>query len=54
MERGNDGPEMKTSKGNKGGKMGKNRMGRVEDRGEPGMAASVQAGHLDQMIRNGL
>jgi hypothetical protein len=47
MGRGKDGPEEITSRGNKGGQMGKNGRGRVEERGEPSAAASVQAGHLD-------
>jgi hypothetical protein len=51
MERGSNGPGMKTSEGNNGGKMGKHGWGRVEERGEPGMAAPVQAGHLHQMMR---
>jgi hypothetical protein len=50
MGRGKDGPEMILSRGNKGGKMGKNRRGWVEERGEPGEVASVQAGYLDQMM----
>jgi hypothetical protein len=49
--RGNEGPEVIPSGGNKGGQMGKHWRGREEERGEPGMAAPVQAGHLDQMMR---
>jgi hypothetical protein len=47
--RGKVGPEEITSRGNKGGQMGKHGRGRVEDRGEPSVAASVQTGHLDPM-----
>jgi hypothetical protein len=32
--------------------MDKNGKGRVEDRKEPSVVASVQAGHLDQMMRD--
>jgi hypothetical protein len=39
--------------GNKGGKIEKDGGGRVEDRGEPGVAASVRTGHLDQTTRYG-
>jgi hypothetical protein len=39
--RGKDRPEERTSRGNKDGQMGKNGRGRVEERGEPGMVASV-------------
>jgi hypothetical protein len=49
MGRGKGGLEEITSIGNKGGQRGKNRRGRVEERGEPGMAALVQTGHLDPM-----
>jgi hypothetical protein len=38
--------------GNNRGKMDKNGGGRVEDRGEPGMVASVQTGYMDQMTRD--
>jgi hypothetical protein len=48
MGRAKDGPEEITRGGNKGGQMGKHGRARVEERGEPGAAASVQAGHLDQ------
>jgi hypothetical protein len=41
------GPEEINSGGNKGGQMAKHRRGRVEERGGPGAAASVQTGHLD-------
>jgi hypothetical protein len=41
MGRGNDSLEEITSRGNKGGQIGKNGMGRVEERGEPSAAASV-------------
>jgi hypothetical protein len=34
--------------------MDKNGGGRVEDRGEPGVAASVQIGYMDQMTRDGI
>jgi hypothetical protein len=34
--------------------MDKNARGRVEDRQEPSMVVAVQAGHLDQMMRDGL
>jgi hypothetical protein len=50
MERGKDSPEMTSSEDNKGGKMGKNQRGRVEERAEPSKVASVQAGLLDQMM----
>jgi hypothetical protein len=40
---------MTTSGGNKGGKREKYGRGREEERGEPGVAAPVQAGHLDKM-----
>jgi hypothetical protein len=46
---GNVRPEEITSGGNKGGQMGKYGRGREEDRGEPGVVAPVQAGHLDKM-----
>jgi hypothetical protein len=39
---------------NKGGKMDKCGRGRVEEREEPSMVASVQAGHLDQTTCDGL
>jgi hypothetical protein len=42
-----------TSGGNKGGQTGKNGRGRVEEREEPGAAASVCTGHLDPMTRYG-
>jgi hypothetical protein len=51
LGRGNVGPEEITSGGNNGGQMGKNGRGREEDRGEPGVAAPVEAGHLDKMTR---
>jgi hypothetical protein len=51
LGRGNVGLEEITSGGNKGGQMGKNGRGREEDRREPGMAAPVQAGHLDKTTR---
>jgi hypothetical protein len=51
MGRGMEGQEMTTSRGNKGGKREKHGRGREEDRGEPGMAAPVQAGHLDKTTR---
>jgi hypothetical protein len=53
MGRGKAGLEKITSGGNKGGQMGKNRTGRVEEWGEPSAAASVRIGHLDQMMRYG-
>jgi hypothetical protein len=49
--RGNEGPEVIPSRGNKGGQMGKQGRGREEERGEPSVAAPMQAGHLDQMTR---
>jgi hypothetical protein len=49
--RGNEGPEEATRRGNKGGQLGKHGRGRVEERGEPGAAAPVQAGHLEQQTR---
>jgi hypothetical protein len=45
--RGNDGSEVIQYRGNKGGQIGKDGRGRVEESGEPGMAAPVQAGHLE-------
>jgi hypothetical protein len=47
MGRDKDGLEEITSGGNKGGQMGKHGRGRVEERGEPGMAASEQTGLMD-------
>jgi hypothetical protein len=44
---GNEGLGKIIGGGNKGGQMGKNGRGRVEEREEPSAAASVQAGHLD-------
>jgi hypothetical protein len=49
--RGNEGPEVIPSGGNKGGQMEKHGRGKQEERGEPGAAAPVQAGHLDQTTR---
>jgi hypothetical protein len=49
--RGSQGPEVIPSGGNKGGQMEKHARGREEERGEPGVAAPVQAGHLDQTTR---
>jgi hypothetical protein len=46
--RGNDGPEEINHGGNKGGHIRKDGRGRAEERGEPGAAAPVQAGHLEQ------
>jgi hypothetical protein len=46
--RGNDGLEVIQHGGNKGGQIGKDRQGGVEERGEPSMAAPVQAGYLEQ------
>jgi hypothetical protein len=51
MGRGKVGPEEIISGGNKGGQMGKNGRGRVEERGEPGTAASVRTVHLDPTMR---
>jgi hypothetical protein len=51
LGRGNVGPEEITSRGKKGGQMGKNGRGREEDREEPGVAASERTGLLDKMIR---
>jgi hypothetical protein len=45
--RGNEGPEVIPSRGDKGGQMEKHGRGREEERGEPSGAAPVQAGHLD-------
>jgi hypothetical protein len=53
MGRGTVGPEEIISGGNKGGQTGKNGRGRVEERWEPGAAASVRTGHLDQTTRYG-
>jgi hypothetical protein len=41
MGRGKDGPEMIPNGGNKGGAMGKDARGRVEDREKPSAADSV-------------
>jgi hypothetical protein len=41
MGRGNKGPEKITSRGNKGRQIRKNGQGRVEEREEPGMVASM-------------
>jgi hypothetical protein len=49
MPRGKEGLEILASGGNKGGQMGKHGRGRVEEREEPCVVASVQAGHWDQM-----
>jgi hypothetical protein len=49
--RGNEGPEVIPSRGNKGGQMEKHGRGREEERQEPGAAAPVQVGYLDQMMR---
>jgi hypothetical protein len=51
MGRGMEGQEMTITGGNKGGKREKHRRGREEERGEPGAAAPVHAGHLDKMTR---
>jgi hypothetical protein len=53
MGRGNEGPEEIKSGGNKGGQMGKDGRGRVEERGEPSTVASMRTGHLDQTMRYG-
>jgi hypothetical protein len=45
--RGKGGPEEITSGGNKGGQIGKNGRGRIEERGHPSMVASMQIGYLD-------
>jgi hypothetical protein len=50
--RGKNNLEEITSEGNKGGQIGKNGRGRVEERGEPGVAASVQVGYLDQQTHS--
>jgi hypothetical protein len=52
--RGNEGPEVVTRGGNKGGQQEKHGRRRVEERGEPGAAAPVQVGHLDQQMRGWL
>jgi hypothetical protein len=49
MRRGTDSMEVIPCRGNKGGKMDENGRGRIENREEPGMVVSVQAGYLDQM-----
>jgi hypothetical protein len=49
--RGKDGPEEINHGGNKGGQIRKDGRGRAEERGEPGAAAPVQAGHLNQQTR---
>jgi hypothetical protein len=48
--RGNDGSEVIQCGGNKGGQIGKDGRGRAEERGEPGVAAPMQAGHLEQQM----
>jgi hypothetical protein len=48
--RGKDSPEMTPSGGNTGGKTGKNGRGREQDREEPSLVASVQAGHMDKTM----
>jgi hypothetical protein len=48
--RGNDGLEEIHCGGNKGRQIGKDGRGRVEETGEPSMAASVQAGYLEQQM----
>jgi hypothetical protein len=52
--RGKEGLESNFGRGNKGRKMDKYGRGRVEDSQEPRMAASVQVGHMHQMMRDGL
>jgi hypothetical protein len=52
--RGKGGLETAQCRGNNGGKMDKHGGGRVEERGEPGVVASVQTGYMDQMTRDGL
>jgi hypothetical protein len=47
MGRAKEGPEVTTSGGNKGGQMGNNGRGTVEERVEPSAVASVRTGHLD-------
>jgi hypothetical protein len=47
MGRGKDSPEIIPYGGNKGRNIEKDRRGQVEDRGELGMVASMQTGHLD-------
>jgi hypothetical protein len=44
------GPEEISNGGNKGGQRGKHGRGREEDREEPGMVASEQAGLLDKTM----
>jgi hypothetical protein len=48
--RGNDSLEEIYHRGKKGGQIRKDRRGRVEERGEPSIAAPVQAGHLEQQM----
>jgi hypothetical protein len=48
--RGNDGLEVIQCRGNKGGQIGKDGRGRVEERGEPSVVTPVQAGHLEQQM----
>jgi hypothetical protein len=52
MGRGMEGQEMTISGGNKGGKTEKHGRGREEESWEPGVAAPVQAGHLDKTTRS--
>jgi hypothetical protein len=47
---GNEGPEVIPSGENKGRQMEKHGRGREEERGEPGTAAPMQAGYLDQTM----
>jgi hypothetical protein len=53
MGRGKDSLEEITSRGNKGRQIGKKGRGRVEERGEPSIAASMQIGHLDPITQYG-
>jgi hypothetical protein len=43
---------MLPSRGNKGGKTEKHERAREEDGEEPSMVASMQAGYMDQMMRD--
>jgi hypothetical protein len=50
LGQGNVGLEEITSGGNKGGQMGKDRREREVNRGELGMVAPMQVGHLEKMM----
>jgi hypothetical protein len=47
---GNEGLEITSGGGNEGGKMDKNSQGKIQDREEPSMVASMHIGHMDLII----